>query len=204
MYWTISWSISSPATRKERETTTPPIDKAATSVDVDNHAAADLCDRQACAESSCHRLFNQPDFTGSGRHGCIVNGPLLDFCNSGGDTDDDSRARYRDKTLLVCFTDEIFKHRLGDLELGDHAVSQGSHSDNVGWSPPDHFLGFRSDCLRFPGSFIDSHPRRFSDDDPLTTHVDERIGGSQVNSDVKRKKTQKPVEGIESQIGLLF
>jgi hypothetical protein len=34
--------------------------------------------------------------------------------------------------------------------------------------------------------------------------MDKRVGCSQVYSDIQRKKTQKPIEGIESQFGMLL
>ena len=113
--------------------------------DVDDHAAGRLHDRQAGADRCRHRLFDQVGLAGAGVEGGVVDGALLDLGDAAGDADDDARARDAEAVALVHGADEVVEHALRDVEVGDDAVLQGPHGDDVRRRAADHALRLGAD-----------------------------------------------------------
>ena len=90
------------------------------------------------------------------------------------------RAKRDCKTL----PDELPQHRLGDLEVGDHAVPQRPVGGDRGRRAADHPLRVGADRVDLAGALIDRDDRRLGQHDPAPAHVDHRVGGAEVHGDV--------------------
>ena len=111
--------------------------------DIDDHVARGLGDRQAGADRCGHRLFDQIDLARSCGERRVADCSLFDLGDARGNADDD--ARLDEGAPVVGPHDEVAEHRLGDLEVGDHPVLHGAHSDDVTRRPAEHLFGLSSD-----------------------------------------------------------
>src|SRR5262249_5017924 len=75
--------------------------------------------------------------------GALLHRALLDLGDPEGHADDDARLHQR--APVVRPGDEVAQHRLGDLEVGDHAVAQRAHRLDVAGRAAQHLLGFAAD-----------------------------------------------------------
>jgi hypothetical protein len=81
-----------------------------------------LGDGQARADGGRHGLLDEVDLAGARALGALFHRALLDLGDAEGHADDDARLHQR--AAVVRARDEVAKHRLGDLEVGDDAVAQ--------------------------------------------------------------------------------
>ena len=126
--------------------------------DVHDHVAGRLLHRQARADRGGHGLFD--DVRGLARAGVergIVHGALLDFGNAAGDADDDTRARDTEAVTLVHGANEVVQHALGNVEVRDDTVLEGTYSDDVRGGTADHALGLGADCQHLLGHAVDRY-----------------------------------------------
>jgi hypothetical protein len=86
--------------------------------------------------------------------------------------------------------DEVPDHLLGVLEVGDHAVAKGAHRDNVSGGSPEHAPGFCPHREHLAGAPADRHDRRLVEHDAPPAHVNESVGGAEVDADVGRPQTK--------------
>src|SRR6201999_464793 len=111
--------------------------------DVDDHAGGRFGDGQAGADRGGHGLFDEEDAASAGALGGVEHGALFDGGDAGGDGDDDARA---DEVLAaVNAADEVAEHRLGDLEVGDHAVLERADGGDGAGRLAEHLLGDEAD-----------------------------------------------------------
>ncbi|MPN64181.1 hypothetical protein SDC9_211952 [bioreactor metagenome] len=89
---------------------------------------------------------------------------------------------------MNCFLDEVTQHLFGNFEVGDHAVFHRADGPDVAGAFPKHAFRFASDVQDLVGAFLDRHDGRFVQNDPQVPHVHQAVGGSEVNSDMGRKK----------------
>ncbi len=80
--------------------------------------------------------------------------------------------------------DEVAEHPLGDLEVGDDAVLQRAHGNDVAGRAPDHLLRFGADREDATGVGVDRDDGRLVEYDPATPDVHQRVGGPEVDSHV--------------------
>lgn len=78
--------------------------------------------------------------------------------------------------------DEVAQHLLGRLEIGDHAVSEGTRRCDVRGCAADHQTRLSPDGVDLAGTLIDRDDRRLEQDDPFAAPEDHRIRGAQVDS----------------------
>jgi hypothetical protein len=95
--------------------------------------------------------------------------------------------------------DELLEHLLGDGEVGDHAVLHRADGLDVAGHLAEHGLGFlahRLDGLFAVGAaFVaDRDHRGLVEHDALAAHVDQGVGGAEVDGEVGRKL---PTEGFK-------
>jgi hypothetical protein len=64
------------------------------------------------------------------------------------------------EAALVHAADEVPEHRLGHLEVRDHAVAQRPHGRDRGGRAPDHALGLMADGVHVVGSRVHRDHRR--------------------------------------------
>ena len=78
--------------------------------------------------------------------------------------------------------DEVAEHGFGDLEIGDHAVFQGTNGDDVARRAAEHSLRFIADGKNAVGALLHGHDRRFTQNDTLVFYEDQSVGGPQINA----------------------
>ncbi len=104
------------------------------------------------------------------------------------------RGRGIEPDPIVHAVHEVLDHLLGHVEVADDSVTQRAHRDDVGRRPADHALRLgadRQDPLRLG---VDGHDRRLAHDDAAVAHVDQSVGGPEVDSDVAREQAEEAVE----------
>ena len=124
----------------------------------------------------------------------LLDGAALDRGDAGGHADHDPWAC--GKTPSVNLVDEIAKHLLCDVEIGDDTVSQRPNRLDVRRGPPDHSLGSHPYFERSVVVGIDGDHRRLVEDDPLPADKHQRVRGAEVNRHVATREGQDVVHGI--------
>jgi hypothetical protein len=86
--------------------------------------------------------------------------------------------------VLVHLLNEVTKHLLRDVEICDHTVlERPNRLDGPGRSS-EHALRLEPDGVHLAAANVDCHYRWLRKYDPPTTHVNERVGGSEVHGHV--------------------
>ena len=67
------------------------------------------------------------------------------------------------------------EHRFGDLEVGDDAVFQRPHRDDICRGASEHALGFVADGEHFGSARLHRHDRGFAQDDALILDVNQGV-----------------------------
>jgi hypothetical protein len=84
------------------------------------------------------------------------------------------------------FADKVLDHLLGDLEIGDHAITKRPARGDVAGGAAEHLLGFLADRdhLLLATHIGDRDHRGFGQHDATTLDIDQGIGSSQVDGHV--------------------
>ena len=95
--------------------------------------------------------------------------------------------------------DELLQHLFGHGEVGDHAVLHRTYDGYGARRLAEHLLGALADGLnRFFGVrsafHADRHDRRLVEHDAATAHIDQGIGGAEVDGQVIGEVTAKKTE----------
>ena len=77
--------------------------------------------------------------------------------------------------------DEVPQHRLGDVEVGDHAVAQRPDRPDRRRRPADHPARVGADGVDVAAAIVDGDDRRLEDDDPFAADEDERVRGPEID-----------------------
>ena len=84
--------------------------------------------------------------------------------------------------------DEELQHLLGQGEVGDHAVLHRAHRGDVSGRAAEHVLGLgadRDDDLAAARRLVlDRDHRRLVEHDARAAHVDQRVGGAEIDGQV--------------------
>ena len=153
--------------------------------DVDDHGGGGLGDGESGTDGCGHGLLDEEDAASTGAFGGVEDGAFLDGGDPGGDGDDDAGADEVGSALDLA--DEVIEHRLGDLEVGDHAVLERTDGGDGAGGFAEHFLGDPADGVPvvesddLVGALAYSDDGGFVEHDALTTHADERVAGTQVD-----------------------
>src|SRR3569832_1076164 len=78
--------------------------------------------------------------------------------------------------IAVHLADEVAQHALGGVEVGDDAVFERAHRDDVGRRAADHALGLDADGEDLAGVGVRGYDRRLVEHDPPTAGVNQRGG----------------------------
>ena len=135
------------------------------------------------------------DLSRPGVAGGVKHCALLDLGGAAGQADHHAGASETEAAALVGGVDEVVEHALGDLKVGDHAVAEGAHGDDVGGGAADHRLGFRADREDGAVGAVDRDYGGFVDHDSASTHGDEGVRGAQVDPDVVGEAIREPAKG---------
>lgn len=156
--------------------------------DVDDEGACSLVHGKARTDGGGHRFFNQVDLGGAGGQSAFLDRAALDLRGAAGNADDDAR-RGSEETGRAGHADELLEHLLGHREVGDHAVLHRTDGVDVAGHTAEHLLGGVADGVNRGLSvgtalLADGNNAGFIQDDALAAHVDERVGGAEVNGKV--------------------
>ena len=108
-----------------------------------------------------------------------------------GHADDDARVR---KAVLVHLLDEVAEHLLGDVEVGDHAVLQRPDRADRAGRAAEHALRLEPDRVHLAGALVDRDHGGLAEHDAAAAHVDERVGGAEVDRHVAAAEACEVVE----------
>jgi hypothetical protein len=84
----------------------------------------------------------------------------------------------------VHLLDEVPKHLLGDVEIGDHPVLQGADRLDVTGRPADHPLRLGTHREDLLGLGVQGDHRRLVEDHATAPDVHERVGRPKVNGHI--------------------
>ncbi len=152
--------------------------------DVDDHRAGRLLDRQSRADRCRHRLLDEERLTRARLHRRLEHRALLDLGDAGGHAHDHARLGLPGEALHARLVDEVAKHRLGDLEVGDDAVLQGPDGHDAAGRAPEHALGVDAHGEHALGVSLDGDDRGLDQHDAAAAHRDQRVGGTEVDGHV--------------------
>ena len=159
--------------------------------DVDDHVPGRLGDRKPGADRSGHRLLDQVRLPGTGRERGLLDCALLDPGHPRGDADDDARMG---EALLVHPLDEVPQHLLGDVEVGDHAVLERPDRTDRSRGTPKHLLRLEPNRVDVARRLVDRNYRRLAEHDASPSHIDERVGGAEIDSHVPAAESSQVLE----------
>ena len=84
-------------------------------------------------------------------------------------------------------SDEVAKHLLGHLEVGDHAVTKRPRRANVGGSASDHPTRVLTDGLDLSGALVDRDHRRLEHDDAVAAPIDDGVRRAEIHRQLTRR-----------------
>ena len=168
-------------------------DLGGTATDVDDHGAGGFLDGQVGADSGGHRLFDQIGLAGTGLDRGLKDSSLLDRRDAGRNADDNARTRGPRIALLGRLVDKVAKHGLGNIEVGDDAVLQGTNGHDVAGRTAEHALCLDTDRQDALVVLVDGDYRGFANDDALAAHGDKRICGAEVDGKIARIATEEHI-----------
>ena len=89
--------------------------------------------------------------------------------------------------------DEIFDHFAGGFEVGDDPVAHRADGFHVAGRAAQHLLGLDADRVDdlAAADVAQRHDGGLVEHDALALHVDERVGGAEVDGDVVRDNAEE-------------
>ena len=136
---------------------------------------------QVGADRRGHRLLDEVGVGGAGAAGGVGDGAPFDLGDRRRHADHDLRAgEPADADALQQQPD----HPLGDLEVGDRAAPQRPHRDDVAGRAADHLPRLAAGGQHLAGLAVEGDDRRLVEHDAAALHVDERVGGAEVDGEV--------------------
>ena len=149
--------------------------------DVDHHVAHRLIDGQICADRRRNRLLDEPGIGGTRPPSRLGHRPPLDRRDGGRHTDHHSRP------VEPTHTDPLQQepnHSLRHVEVGDCALTQRPHRNDVGRGPANHLPRLMPHRQHLARPTVERDNGRLVQDDALTPGVDQRIGRPQIDGEV--------------------
>ena len=165
--------------------------------DIDDHGTRGLLDRQIGSDGRSHRLLDQVSLASAGLDGGLEDSALLDRGDAGRNADDHARTRRPRVAALGRLVNEVAKHGLGDVEIGDHAVLERAHGDDIAGRATEHALSLDADGENALVVLVDSDDGGLADDDALASHRDECVGGPQVDGKIATVLTKEHIHQRE-------
>ena len=158
---------------------------AGTAADVNDHAAGRFRNGQTCADGCSHGFFDEVSvfIFGAGSDGCFQYSSFFYFCYARGYADNDAGLRAKHGTD-ISLIDEVTQHCLCYVEVCDHAVFHGTDGNDVAGCTSDHFFCFVAHSQHFFCLYVDGYNGRLIDDDAFFTHINQCIGGTQVDTHI--------------------
>jgi hypothetical protein len=98
------------------------------------------------------------------------------------------------EAVLVHLLDEVTEHLLGHVEVGDHAVLQRPDRGDRAGRAAQHPLRLDPDRVHLAVPRVDRDYRWLGEHDPTPPHVDQRVGGAEVDRHVAAAKSCQVTE----------
>src|SRR6266513_1312190 len=117
---------------------------------------------------------------------------LFHFRNSRWHRDNDARSRAH--PAIVHFRDEMSQHRLCYFEIGNDAILEWTHRDNVCRRAAKHALGFVTYRQHSVRAGLHRHDRWLAQNNPLILYVNKGVRGAQIDPDVAGEPAEKSIE----------
>jgi hypothetical protein len=143
---------------------------------------------EADADGGGHGFLDEIDLSGAGLFGGFADGAAFDFGDAGGDGDEDAGIG---SAAFVHLADEMAQHGLGDFEVGDDAVLEGTDGDDVARGAAEHAFGIISDGEHLIGAGFDRDDGWLAQDDAVVLDVDQSVRGAEVDADVIGKQVSE-------------
>ena len=152
--------------------------------DVNDHAADCIGGGQAAADGGSHRFLNDRDLPRARLSGCLTHGAALDLGNAGRHADNDPGPGQQ--SAAAGLTDKALQHGGRNVKVGDDAVLERAHSHNGARRAADDCLGLMPDAAhpQLIAARIHGDNARLPHDDAAALHIDQCVGGTQINADV--------------------
>lgn len=89
-------------------------------------------------------------------------------------------------------SNELLEHLLSDRKVGNDAILHWSNSADIAWNAAEHLLSCFTDgmdsCFPVLSAFLtNGDDARFIEHDAFSAHVNERIGGTEVDGEIVGK-----------------
>ena len=149
--------------------------------DVDHQVGGCIGDGEVCPDGGRHRLLDQRCLAGAGGEGSFLDGATLDVGDAAGDAENDTRMTEAAPDRVA---HEVSEHLLGDVEIGDDAVTEWAGGADRRRCAADHGSRLLADGEDLIRQLVDGDDRRLEEDDPFTAHEDDRVRRAQVNGDL--------------------
>src|SRR5207249_11287262 len=153
------------------------------STDIDDHVASGILHWKSHADCCCHRFFDQINFPRTGMRGTFAHRALFHLSDSGGNRDHDSRSRVH-TAAVVYFGNEMSQHRLRHFEVGNHAILQWAHRDDIRRRPAEHSPRLVTDRQHFVRAGLHCYDRWLAQYNPLIFYVNKGVRRADVEADV--------------------
>jgi hypothetical protein len=162
--------------------------------DIDDHRARGLLDRQTRADRGGHGLLDEEHAPGAGELRGFLNGAPLHRGRARRHADHDLRAHKGPPIMHLA--DEMLDHFLGDLEIGDDAVSHRADRLDIAGGATEHHLGRVADGFDdlLAVAYLERDDGGLVQDDPPAFDIDEGVGGAEIDRHVGRNHAEETAE----------
>ena len=148
---------------------------------VHHHVADGLVDGEPGTDGRRHGLLDEVGGRRPGPVRRLLHGPTLDARDGRRHADEHAwTVEPRHAAALQQQAD----HPLGDVEVGDGPLAQGSHGHDVPRRAPDHLPGVLAHGQDLVGPRVEGDHRRLVQHDALAPRVDEGVGRTEVDGEV--------------------
>jgi len=159
---------------------------------IDHHAANRLGNGHIRANRRCHRLKDQMNVRGPCVRRRIADRAAFNRGGARRHTDHDFGVA-KHALLAVHLLDEVLDHLFGHFDVGDHTIAQRADRLDAVGGLPHHHLRIIANCLHAADAVdrLNRDHRRFVQNDPLILHVNQRVGGSEIDRHVLRTEAEE-------------
>ena len=130
-----------------------------TASDIYYHISAWLWNINTCTDCSCDWLLDNLNISGSCCKCSILNGLLLNLCNTTWHTY--AHERLSEALLTKRLLDEVLDHLLCNCIIWDNTLTQRPDCNDITRCPSEHEACFLSDCLNLVGISVKCYYGRF-------------------------------------------
>ena len=168
-----------------------------TATDVNNHGADGFRNGQASTDCSSYGLIDQMHFPSTGQTR-LAHGTTLHTSDTTGYAHYQSGSH--DAAAFIALLDEGFEHLLGSIEISDDTITQRTHRLDVSRGAAEHQLGLITHGQGRTPLEVKSHHRGLLQHDAAAGDIDQRVGRSEINTNVARQLKATEQHGNRARI----